>query len=149
MFDTFEDGSPKPRISMRAVHEAQSQIAIVNEAAQKQAPLVLEQQRLAADSQRHADILRGQQETQFLQHQARAAHRAAGDDGPDRLRAAYIEAVRQQAEEAGLPFQEPVEEVPPELPKRNMGQSNGPSLDIKPTDNLRERFERAVRDTAN
>jgi hypothetical protein len=138
------DGTPAPVFRMDAVRAAQHQLAVDNEQALAGADIAMEQRRLAEASQRHSDIMRGEQEVAWRREQSRMAHVAAGDDYQDRIRAAFVEAVRKQAEAAGIPFEEPQPEVitAPEVVR--MVHGNSPAIDGGELSNLRERFEAAV-----
>lgn len=138
------DGSgPVPRPNMTNVRLAQHELAVVNEDAARMAGSALEQRRLEEAHRRHADIVRGEQELAYLRQQSRAAHRAAGDDFQDRIRAQFVASVKAEAERLGLPFQEPVEEMI-EAPKPvDLRQGAGPSFDSD-LSNIGERHIRAV-----
>jgi hypothetical protein len=138
------DGTPAPVFRMDAARAAQHQLAVDNEQALAGADIAMEQRRLAEAAQRHADIQRGEAEVAWRREQSRMAHRAAGDDYQDRIRAAFVEAVRKQAEAAGIPFEEPQPEVITAPEPVRMIHGTGPSLDGSELDNLRERHVRAV-----
>ena len=142
----FEDGSPKPQVSMRNVHIAQHRQAVIDEEASQHTANVIEQRRLTEANQRYIDIQRAESELSFLRRQQREQAHAAGDDGKARLRDAFIESVRKQAEAAGIEFVEPTAEVIPEpVPVgQRLKADGGPAYDGGALVNIRERFVAAV-----